>query len=387
MRAAFAKWSEPVLALLPDPRGVPVRKQATVAIVVSALLHLLLLFVIAWLYAVPPPKIQFARPKPKLKPIEIELIPMPREEPRLLTLNEQTKIEYLDSTGLEKAPGAPDIPLFESDQDMIAASENPASGDKPLPSMKGRRDLGFTNFRSQNALIGPTPELFPRDVAITTTAPPAAPIYKPQPVRPDKAQPATPDPPAPEIAQTPPPESLKKVETPGPDEIALPPEKPPTPEPIMPPSKPQPSTELAKLVPPSPKPQDVPKTGYQPNLEQTKIEGSISNRGNAAVDAVRTPLGVYKKQISEAIGSRWHYYVKQRNDLITVGIARVTFFVTKEGRIQNVRVIDNTSNETFSIVCSQSVREAELPAPPAEAFEAMKDGRMEITFTFNLYPN
>ena len=386
MRDALAKWSAPLLALLPDPRGVPVRRQATVAIVVSALLHLVLLFVVAWLYAVPPPKIQFARPKPKLKPIEIELVPMPMEEPRLLTLSEQTKIEYLDSSGLGAAPSPSDIPLFESDQDMIAASENPASGSKPLPSMKGRRDLGFTNFKSQNALIGPTPELFPRDVMVTTAPPPPAPIYKPQPIRPDQPQPA-PDPPAPEKPQEPPPEALKKVEMANENEFPLPPEKPPTPEPIMPPSKPQPSAELAKLVPPTPKSPDAPKTGYQPNLEQTKIEGSISNRGNASVDAVRTPLGVYKKQISEAIGSRWHYYVKQRNDLITVGIARVTFYVTKAGRIQDVRVIDNTSNETFSIVCTQSIREAELPPAPPETFEAMKDGRMEITFTFNLYPN
>ena len=376
MRAALARYVAPLLALLPDPRGVPVRKQATLAIAVSALLHLLLLFVVAWLYAVPAQKIQFARAKPKLKPIEIELIPMPKAEPRLFTLSEQTKIEYLDSSGLAPATGAPDIPLFESDQDMKAASENPATGNKPLPSMNGRRDLGFTNFRSQHALIGPTPELFPRDVQLATATPPPAPLYKPEPVRPDTPEPAPK-----------PPDNLKKVEMAKADEIALPPEKPPVPEPIMPPSKPQPSQEMAKLVTPAPKPPDAPKPAYQPHLEQTKIEGSISNRGAASVDAVKTPLGVYKKKISEAIGSRWHYYVKQRNDLITVGIARVTFFVTKDGRIQDVRVTDNTSNETFSHVCTQSVREAELPPAPPDTFEAMKDGRLEITFTFNLYPN
>ncbi len=369
-----------MLARLPDPRGVPVRRQATIAIIASALLHLLLLLLVAWLYSVPQQKIQFARPKPKLKPIEIELIPMPKEEPRLFTLSEQDKIEYLDSSGLAKAPGAPDIPLFESDQDMIAASPNPASGRVPLPSMNGRSGLSFTNFKTQNALIGPRPEPFPTDVRIATAPPPPAPIYKPEPIRPDKPE-AKPE----EPEQKPPTENLKKVEMAKEHEFPLPPEKPPTPEPIMPPSKPQPSTELAKAVPPSPKPPTAPKTGYQPHLEQTKIEGSISNRGNAAVDAVRTPLGVYKKQISEAVGSRWHYYVKQRNDLITTGVARMTFFVTKEGRIQDVRVIDNTSNETFAIICAQSIREAELPPPPAETFEAMKDGRMEVPFSFTFY--
>ena len=383
MRNALAKYAAPLLAILPDPRGVPLRRQATIALIASVLLHLLLIGGAAWMLAVPPPKIQFARPKPKLQSLEIELIPMPREEPRLFTLNEQEKPEYLDSSGLAKAPKSPDIPMFESDQDMLAASENPPTGDAPLPSMAGRKDLGFTNFKSQRVLLGKNAQPFPQDVRIATAPAPTAALYKPQPIRPDQPQPAT-EPPAPDPEQKQP---LKKVDVAKEDEFPMPPEKPPGPEPIMPPSRPAPSAELAKLVPPSPQPAEPNKPGYQPHLEQTKIEGNISNRGAAAVDAVKTPLGVYKRQISEAIGSRWHYYVKQRNDLVTVGVARVTFFVTKAGRIQDVRVIDNTSNETFAIICAQSIREAELPPAPPETFEAMKDGRMENTFTFNLYPN
>ena len=353
----------------------------TIAIVVSALLHLALLLGVAWFSVTnPPPKIQFARAKPKLKPLEIELVPLPKEEPKLFTLNEQNKPEYLDSSGLANAAKPADNPLFESDQDMIAASPNPATGDLPLPSMEGRKDLGFTNFKSQHALLGPKAEPFPRDIQLAAAPPPSPPIYKPQPVRPAKTE-KTEKPPA-SLA-----DDLKKVEMPNENEFPLPPKKPPTPDPIMPPSKPQPSTELAKLVPPTPKQPEPPKPGYQPNLEQTKIEGSISNRGAASVDAVKTPLGVYKKQISEAIGSRWHYYIKKRNDLVTVGLARVTFFVTKDGHIQDVRVIDNSSNDIFAFACKQSILEAELPPAPPEAFTAMKDGRMEITFTFNLYPN
>ena len=179
MRTAFAKCAAPQLANLPDPRGVPLRRQMTIALIVSVLLHVLLVFFAAWMLAVPPRKIEFARPKPKLKPIEIELIPMPKEEPRLFTLNEQEKPEYLDSSGLAPAPKAPDIPMFESDQDMIAASENSPAGDKPLPSMGGRRDLGFTNFKSQRVLLGKNAQPFPQDVRIATAPAPTAPLYKP----------------------------------------------------------------------------------------------------------------------------------------------------------------------------------------------------------------
>ena len=381
MRSAFAKRAEPLLALLPDPRGVPLRRQAMVALVVSVGVHVVLLFLGARVLAIPMRSIDFAKPKPKLAPIEIELVPMPKEEPQLFTLNEQARPEYLDSTGLEPAAKSPDIPMFEADQDMAAASLNAPTGRLPVPSMGGRKDMAFTNFKSQTVLLGKNAQPFPQDVRIATAPAPPAALYKPQPVRPEEAEPQ-PQPPAPETSQK---EPLNKMDMAKADEFPLPPEKPPGPEPIMPPAKPVPSADLAKDIPPVPDGAKPGSTGYQPHQEQTMIEGSISNRGAAAVDAVKTPLGVYKKKISEAIGSRWHYYVKQRNDLVTVGVARVNFFVTKDGRIQDVRVVENSSNATFANTCAQSVREAELPPVPSEMFEAMKDGRMENTFTFNLY--
>ncbi len=405
MRTDRVKWSEQVLDLLRDPQSVPVRRQVTIGLILSALLHALVLLFIVTRSAVlrvlmalllmlgvrtcepeAPPKIQFAKAKPKLKSLEIELVPLPPEPPKLFTLNEKDKPEFLDSTGLAPAEKPAEKPTFESDQDMIAASLNDPTGDAPLPSMEGRKDLGFTNFKTQNALLGAKPELFP-DIALAAAPTPSKTIYKPQPVRDPKPESQTP-PEKPPEPQKPPdktetfaPDDLKHVELPNENQFPVPPKKPKAPEPIMPPTRPQPSQEMAKLVPPDAKP------AYQPNQVQTKIEGSISNRGAASVDAVKTPLGVFKKKISEAIGSRWHYYMKQRNDLVTVGLARVTFFVTKDGRVQDVRVIDNSSNDMFAFACKQSILEAEIPPAPPEAFQAMKDERMEITFTFNLYPN
>ena len=100
-----------------------------------------------------------------------------------------------------------------------------------------------------------------------------------------------------------------------------------------------------------------------------------------------SPVGICKKKISEAIGSRWHDYLKQRNDRVTVGIVRASFFVTREGLIQEIRILENTSNEAFSEVCMRAIRDAKFPLPPPEAFAGEKYDRMAITFTFNLYPD
>jgi TonB family protein len=120
-------------------------------------------------------------------------------------------------------------------------------------------------------------------------------------------------------------------------------------------------------------------------LEKTKIEGSISNRGKASVNAVRTPLGVYTKQVSEAVGSRWYYYVGQHRDLYPVGGVKLVFKIDRQGKVRDLRIIENSSNSVFANMCEQCVREAELAPPPPDVIEAMKNETLEVPFTFTLY--
>jgi TonB family protein len=124
--------------------------------------------------------------------------------------------------------------------------------------------------------------------------------------------------------------------------------------------------------------------GYVPELNQTRVEGSISNRGALGVDAVKTPMGVYRQQLTMQIGSRWEHHRRKLMDLISVGTVRVLFYVTREGRVQDLRVLESSSNQTFVEVCERSVREAEIAPPPPEV-ELMNDGRMEIAFTFTIF--
>ncbi len=63
-------------------------------------------------------------------------------------------------------------------------------------------------------------------------------------------------------------------------------------------------------APPQPSRPQTP--GFQPERRVTRLTGGITNRGRASVDAIGTPLGRYKKAISDAIGSRWYYYVTTR---------------------------------------------------------------------------
>jgi len=289
-------------------------------------------------------------------------------------------------------------PIFQSDENMQAASELPATGDIPLPSQQGR-DRPFNAFNTQKSLLGAaTAEPFSPAVDTSPPQPQAPPAQN----DPKKAQDSTPAPPAPAAtplpktvekqelaAATPPP--LKTVNKPKEDEIALAAKAGAPPPPVSkivpstPPPAARPVEQQAMLTTPAPRPKTAAKSGYQPEQEENRIEGSISNRGKKSVDAVATPLAKYRKQVNDAIGSRWYYYIKPRMDLIAAGSVRISFAIDEQGHISGITIDSNTSNKSFADVCERAVRDAEIQPPPADAVTPLKDGRLECSLTFTFY--
>lgn len=403
--ALLQRFTTPLLALLPDMNNVPQKRQAVGGIVASVVAHLLLLllFIIGSRLA-PEGSVDFAQPKPDLSPQGLEMtLELTEPDPSLAELLTPEELKaraerpIIDSTGLAASKDAPKEAIFESDQNMKAASEKPPTGDLPLPSQEGR-DLPFMNFKDQESRVGsmkapPSP---------TDAVDPAVPPPKPMTAEKSPAQ----EPPAPEAATapakpTPPPvpEVLEANET----QIAIatkmtevkdgPVTKltPATPafrsRPLQAPAPARPEPmEMAKLVTPAPRADPSSPSGFQEEQIKTRVEGSISNRGANSVDAVKTPLGVYFKQVKAAIASRWYFFMKQHRDLYAVGSAKISFSITKEGRITGVRIAGNSSNAAFGMMCQQAVAEAEIAPPPEEANAVMEDGKLEHDFTFNYVP-
>src|SRR2546421_1559978 len=223
---------------------------------------------------------------------------------------------------------------FESNANSIAATEQPATGSLPLPSQQGvdRPNLDLDSHR----------ESIPNEGA------------QPQPSAPQQS--ATPQP----SAQ---PTPISKSE-----EFAMLTTRP-TPRPSVA-STPQP-----------------PKSSYQPLKEKTRLAGAISNRGTSAVNAVGTPLGRYEKMIQDSIGSRWYAYVGQRMDLISLGTAQVIFSIDRSGKVKNLKLIKNSSNEAFANVCLQSILEIQLPPIPEDVAGALPPEGLDEQITFTMFPN
>ena len=379
MRDAFYKLTSPLFAWIPDPSRQPARRQAAIGLGAAVLFHILLLLFALLISALLPGRspIDFAKAKAKLQEIELTVLPpeeeeKKEEEARVVPLAEIMRPQpFMDSLGLASSEVAPEQAVFESDVNMIAASELPATGLLPLPTQEGRV-YDFPMFTNQRVSLGANAVPFPMDVGLMT-APPVAPALKNEPA-PEKPQPAAP---ATQMAKLEPKPKFPEVDEPAANEIAIAEKPRATPAPVTMPKLRDGVAAAATPVPRATSP------GYQPQQQKTRIEGNISNKGRNAVDAAATPLGRYKKATFSAIGSRWYFYTEGKVDVFAAGVVVVRFSINREGRVVDFEVVSNTSNASAAMVCERAVREAEIALPPPGILDPLDGELLDITFRFN----
>lgn len=307
------------------------RKKTARAFLTSLAFHLFLILFAAIILAFRPP----LSLEEESSPVELTLIspPTPKATPI------QAMVTTTESQRSEKVPtNAP----FQSDKNTLAATEKAAAGDVPLPTQEGVEIPGM-EFENQEYTVG------------------------------KKARPSSPA--TPHSPPAPPEEATERKTS----QLALLEPPKPTHSPRPKSAPPQPKT------PPSPQAAQPP--GYQPQTRVTRIRGNISNRGRSAVSAVATPLGRYKKMLSDAIGSRWYFAVNRQMGLLTPGTVELKFIVTSDGKTQKIRVLRNSSNESFAACSVGAVMEAEIPPIPAELIPMLENGRIEIEYSFTILAN
>jgi len=328
------------------------RQGMTAALGGSVALHLALLLLFATVAgSLRKPPVAPLPPPPEPVRVVLRPRPVPTPSPERIAATNPADAPELDKE--------PENPLIESDRNVAASSRsNPLPGPADLPSQEGRA-LPAVRFDESRF----TPD---RAGASAQPPAPALPQATPQPPHP------TPVPTVPPVARPTP------TAPPRTDAVAV---LRPTPRPTPPPTPPP---ELTRQSPQSQRP-PTPSSQYRPHSEPTRIVGGISNRGRGAVAAMATPLGRYRKQIEDAIGSRWHHYVQARMDLLSVGTVRLKFRVRPDGRPEAIRVSGNDSNEAFATACVQSVTDAEIPPIPPEVAQTLEDNRLEVEYSFTIY--
>lgn len=383
------------------------RQKITLALIVSALLHVLAgVFVIIWTQLNP---MDFAEEKPDPQKLEVTIVPAPTP-PEIAIAPEPTpppKLvrSFLDTTGLLASQKAPDKPLFESDVNSHAGSEQPATGNAPLPSQEGK-NLPFANFKTQDYSVGagqqpammvdpsrlPAPAAPPAPTpAEMAKAEPPAPTPIPQPPIPAESPTNEPQPRATPFFNPTPVPTPTPTATPE-DALAL---GKPTPTPPRKSSPTPTPAQLAKLTdapllrhsemkPPAPPLQPPPSA--QTFREKTNIAGGITKPGKPGVDAIQTPRGKYEALMHNMVGSRWNQYVREKGGLISAGEVIVSFKIDENGVTGDVKVISNTANSELANITIRAILESKLPPVPEELEPMLRNGRLEITSArFNCY--
>jgi outer membrane biosynthesis protein TonB len=261
------------------------------------------------------------------KPVELSFVDLPAQAPPKNTM-------FVENDENKQAPPPPEK-TFESNANSTAASEMPPTGAAPIPSQQGNDRATFDLDSHPYSL--PSEGAQPQPKVAEQTTPQPQPSVQPTPVTKS-------------------------------DELAML-TKTPTPRPS--------AAERAQ----------PPQSSYQPYKQKTRQSGAITNRGVASVNALGTPLGRYQKMVYDAIGSRWYAYVQEKGDLISIGTAHVVFSVDRGGRVKNLKVLQNTSNEAFANVCLQSIIEIKLPPIPEDVAASLPPEGLDQEITFTMFPN
>jgi len=241
---------------------------------------------------------------------------------------------FIETDESKKAP-EPKDKTFESNANSIGASELAAAGELPLPSQAGK-DQPFMDFETNPHSLetkGAQPQ---QNAASQQNAPPAA-----QPAAPITAA----------------------------EQFAL-------------------LTQKSAAALDAATASSQAQSAYRRQKQRTNIAGNITNRGISSVNALGTPLGRYQKIVADSIGSRWYTYVDQKRDLINIGTLRLRFVIDRSGRVKNLKVTENSSNEAFASVCVQSVLEAHLPPIPEDVGQNLPPEGLEVEgLGFIIFPN
>lgn len=332
------------------------RRTLLLAILASVLLH----FAVAISLASFGDKLQPALPDDEEKPVELTLVDLAPTAPPVTPHN----APFIDTPEKRETQDQPKEKTFESNANSIASSQLPALSQAPVPTQDGKERPNM-DLENEHYSVGapgrpPQPEARPSSTPANTPTPAPSPSATSTP-EPSSTPTVTPRP------------TLEPTRTPEPDQLAM----------LRPTSPP---TRAPQSVA-TPTPQRPAAPSYRREQAQTRMSGNISNRGVSSVNALGTPLGRYSKQLQDAVGSRWYMYVERQRDLVSIGTVHLRFVVDRTGRVANLKILSNTSNEAFANVCLQAVQDIKMPPIPEDVAATLPSEGLEEEYTFTMFPN
>ena len=367
MRWELPHFARRAINALPDVSGQSGEKQAFVGGVASVLFHILLLALWALSQEGWMGKLLINLPRREVAvEMVIQMAPPPAVERQVVPLDQLPEKTRIDSEGLAKANAPVANAKFQSDQNLEAGSTNRPRGSSALPQTSARREVADKSLVQREAKAGALDTKSQTSgvsrMGARSTDSKATAAAKKRAAQPQAVAAAAPigdlDDLGGELV-------FRKVAS----GVAAPVKV----------IERLGSGKKAKSVDESP--EDL----FQEGKQQTRVDGGLAENGKTGVNASKTPLAAYMKQVSRAIGARWNQVIRSKMDSLETGSVKVRFKVAMDGVVHEVVLEQSSANREFSELCLDVIRAAELDPPPPEAEPLLRKGLLEIPFTFSLY--
>lgn len=379
----------PALTLHEDKQNVQI------GIATSVVLHAALLFIFAWMLGIEQTARELwkqarkAAEEPTVTMLFPEqVMPTPKLKPNL-----ETK-QYIRTTQNESTEAKPVKSGFISDRNTKAAAKEAPFPDATaaMPSMNGidRPTLELANRKYQD---GKPAEDNAGKPAPPAPAPRALPV--PSPLQPkestalpqlDKPKPAEKPLQMAKADATPMARMMEQmdkadarldtgklpleVRKPSPAAAAT---APPTPH-VAPPTEP-----LAMPPTPAP-PQKRELDNFSPFTQTAKVKGTISNKGDAAVDAEATPMGKFMRAVTSAVEKKWHFLRTKNADAVSYGYLKVRFYVNRQGHAEDIRFVEKANNPRMEDFTLEAILKADIPPIPKDLLPMLEKERFMVEY-------
>lgn len=292
-------------------------------------------------------------------------------------------------TSPDQAEETSDSPDFIGERNTRATSDAPPVADAPdLPSQKGREPLWEDEIETTES------DYQDGELATKRSDTPDAPAIPEAVVAPDgPMKPADPAvSPAADLGKPPVPESprerLVEGAVPVDRRVKESPETEDPPKPAPPERSEEGKEESGKegvpAEPSKPAVKSSESPGFRGNQKKTRLEGSISRVGRSALDVEDSLLGRYHASVSRAVEKEWQRNCVRNRDYITPGQLTMRVMLEASGKVRSVGFMEELGvgniPKGFTL---NSIRDAEIPAMPAELKKQLDGEPLELIYRFN----
>ena len=124
--------------------------------------------------------------------------------------------------------------------------------------------------------------------------------------------------------------------------------------------------------------------GFRTESRKTRMEGTISRRGQSSLKVDATALGKYKALVNRIIETEWQRRCVMHRDHVLPGILTLRFYVDRNGRVSGLRYLDvfqaSAIQKGFTM---RAVQHPDLPRMPEEVAKELDGEPLEFHINFH----